>query len=95
MIYLNVYLVRRCNFTWDMGHLALITDYWNDAKFKQKHLVANLPASPHRSLREQVSNSRPLIFETSEIHPLRHGMTFVRNDNSGIPLAGKAVVLEE
>ena len=30
-----------------MGELALITDYWNEAKFKQKHPVANLPASHH------------------------------------------------
>ena len=42
-----VYLVRRCNFKWEVGELALITDYWNEAKFKHKHPVANLPASHH------------------------------------------------
>ena len=30
-----------------MGELALITDYWNETKFKHKHPVANLPASHH------------------------------------------------
>ena len=44
MFYPIVYLVRRCNFTWEVGELALITDYWNEAKFKHKHPVANLPA---------------------------------------------------
>ena len=47
MIYPIAYLVRRCNFTWEVGELALITDYWNEAKFKHKHPVANLPASHH------------------------------------------------
>ena len=41
-----VYLVHRCNCTWEVGELALITDYLNEA-FKHKHPVANLPASHH------------------------------------------------
>ena len=45
MIYPIVYFVHRCNFTWKAGELALITDYWNEAKFKHKHPVAKLPAS--------------------------------------------------
>ena len=42
-----VYLVRRCNFTREVGELALITDYWNETKFKYKHPVAYLPVSHH------------------------------------------------
>ena len=42
-----VYLVRRRNFTSEVGELALITDYLNEAKLKHKHPVANFPASHH------------------------------------------------
>ena len=45
MIYPIVYLVCRCNFTWEVGEFALITDYWNEANFKHKHPFANLPAN--------------------------------------------------
>ena len=36
MIYLIVYLVRRCNFAREVGELALMSDYWNEAKFKKQ-----------------------------------------------------------
>ena len=46
IIYLTVYLIHRCKFTWKVGQLALIIDYWNQAKFKQKFpLQISLPVT--------------------------------------------------
>ena len=45
MIYPIVYLVHRCNITWEVGELALITDYSNEAKYKHKHPAVSFSAS--------------------------------------------------
>ena len=39
MIYLVIYLVVRCNLTWEVGELALITDYWNEVQLKKNILL--------------------------------------------------------
>ena len=42
---LSILFTESTGATREVGELALITDYWNEAKLKYKHPFANLPAS--------------------------------------------------